>query len=181
MGNWKLRRYRGAFAAVRYEDNKRRRHTLGTADQVEAERLIEQLNRAERVPAQARTIADLWHAYLDEKQGQAIVVTMEHTGKALLPHFGAIEPEAITVQDCRAYTELRRSRGRADGTIHTELGHLRMVLTWGQKRGLIERAAHIERPPKPAPRDRYLTRDEVRRLRDAAERKRSPITLHTAA
>lgn len=43
-----------------------------------------------------------------------------------------------------------------------------MVLLWGEKRGLIEKAPHIVRPEKPAPVDRYLTREEVNRLLDAA-------------
>lgn len=169
MGDWKLRWFRGAFAAVRYENGKRHRHTLGTTDKAEAQRLIEQLNRAETTPEDARTINALWHAYLREYHGRSIAKTMSYTGKALIPHFGAIEPGAITIDDCRSYTDLRRAQGRADGSIHTELGHLRSVLVWAQKRRLIVHAPHIERPPKPAPKDRHLTREEVRRLRDAAE------------
>jgi integrase len=48
-----------------------------------------------------------------------------------------------------------------------------MVLLWGQKHGLIERAPPIERPAKPEPKDSYLTRSEIGRLIDAAK------TAHT--
>ena len=52
-----------------------------------------------------------------------------------------------------------------DGTLLTELGHLRMVLRWAEKHKLIDRAPHIERPPQPRPKeDKHLTRDEMRRL-----------------
>ncbi|MEM0922801.1 MAG: site-specific integrase, partial [Pseudomonadota bacterium] len=36
------------------------------------------------------------------------------------------------------------------------------------KRGLIEKAPHILRPPKPPPRDRWMTREEARAMIDAA-------------
>ena len=43
-----------------------------------------------------------------------------------------------------------------------------MVLRWAERQGLISHAPHIERPPKPRPRERHLTRAEVRSLLDAA-------------
>jgi integrase len=38
------------------------------------------------------------------------------------------------------------------------------VLNWAAKKGLIERAPFIELPPKPAPRERHLTRAEATAL-----------------
>jgi len=43
-----------------------------------------------------------------------------------------------------------------------------MVLVWAEKQGLIARAPHIEKPNKPKPVDKFLTRAEVRALMDAA-------------
>ena len=43
-----------------------------------------------------------------------------------------------------------------------------MVLVWAQKQGLIDRAPYIEKPAKPKPVDKFLTRAEVRALMDAA-------------
>lgn len=79
-----------------------------------------------------------------------------------------MEAESITIADCRAHTAARRGAGIKDGTIHTELGHLRMVLLWAQKQRLIAHAPDIERPSKPEPKDAHLTRDEVRGMVDAA-------------
>jgi integrase len=93
---------------------------------------------------------------------------MRYTWKALEAHFGTLEGEAVSVADCRTYTEHRRKAGKKDGSIHTELGHLRSVLVWAEKGRLIDRAPHIERPPKPDPKDGYLTRPEVTRLVEAA-------------
>lgn len=44
-----------------------------------------------------------------------------------------------------------------------------MVLVWAQKHGLIDHAPHIERPPKPKPREAHLTRGQVRLLLDSAQ------------
>lgn len=58
----------------------------------------------------------------------------------------------------------RTKAGIKKGSIWTELGHLRSSLMWAAKVGLIDRAPYIERPQKPAPKDRYLTRPEIDRL-----------------
>lgn len=162
---WRLGRYRGKWAAIRGSGGARERHTLGTADRPTAERMLRDLNR----PAVERgAVADIWNAYVADNAGKAVLATMQHTAKALswaMP----LEPGEITVEMCRAHTARRRAQGRQDGTIHTELGHLRMVLLWAQKRRLIDHAPHIERPAKPAAKDHYLSRDEVAKLIDAAD------------
>ena len=157
---WRLGKYRGQWAAVTGTGASRKRHALGK-DRADAERTIHRLNNPRPTHV---TVQWLWNQYIDEKRGRAVIETMGHTAKALMPHFGDHDPEAITVEQCRAYAANRRSQGRADGTIHTELGHLRTVLCWGVKRRHTTSAPHIERPQKPAPKDHHLTRDEARRL-----------------
>jgi hypothetical protein len=111
-------------------------------------------------PTSLATVAEVWEAYRKDKEPRAIATTMKHTGKAVLAHFGALDPVRITAEDCRAYTARRRAQGRSDGATHTELGHLRMALSWAAKPGrrLIPEAVEIERPQKPDPKDRWLTR-----------------------
>lgn len=82
----------------------------------------------------------------------------------ILPHLGAPRCEQLTADACRRYAAHRIGRGKSVGTVWTELGHLRIVTNWAAKSGLIDRAPHIVLPPKPAPRDRYLTRVEIDRL-----------------
>ena len=77
-----------------------------------------------------------------------------HTWKALAPLFAPLPAHAITVEHCKQHAARRRDAGIKDGTIHTELGHLRMVLLWAEKNGHIERAPYIERPGKPKPSER---------------------------
>jgi len=111
----------------------------------------------------------LWEAYLLDRAGRPIAETMRWTGKAILAHFGALRPDQISTEHCRTYADFRRMKGIQDGSIWTELGHLRSALNWAVKMNRIDRAPYIERPEKPAPKERWLTREEIRLLLDAAD------------
>lgn len=129
-------------------------------------------------------VKDIWEGYRREKSGRSVLEPMKYTWKALEPHFGEKEADQIGVADCRSYIAARKAvrearsgkhgvrkypNGIHDGTIHTELGHLRMVLLWAEKTGLIKKAPHIERPPKPSPSEKHLTREEAAALVRAAD------------
>lgn len=171
MPEWRLTRLQGEFCLVWDEarDGRtiRRRYRLGTSDKAEAARRAP-ARYAELTRPQGSTVADLWAGYVKDREGRAVLQTMLHTWKAIEARFGAMEGAAITIADCRAHTAERRERGRSDGTIHTELGHLRTVLKWAEAHRLIDRAPAIERPAKPDPKSGYLTRSEVSRLIAAA-------------
>lgn len=164
MPDWRLTRLRGEFCVTWDEaDGVRRRYRLGTADPKEAARLAAS-RYAELTRPRGTTIADLCKAYTIDREGRAVLGTMKFTWKALEARFGQMEGSALTVIDCREHTAERRKAGIQDGTIHTELGHLRTVLVWAEKNGLIDRAPHVERPAKPDPKEGYLKREEVARL-----------------
>ncbi|WP_182421992.1 site-specific integrase [Aureimonas sp. ME7] len=120
----------------------------------------------------------LWRGFTEDKAGKAVLATMVHTWKALGPRFGPIRGDMVTIADCRAHTKARREAGIKDGTIHTELGHLRMVLLWAADHKLIATAPRIERPSKPEPKERWLTRSEVKKLIDAAEKPHMKLVMH---
>jgi integrase len=161
-------RLRGGLCAYwRGPDGRRTRHQLSARTRAEAE--IEALGLYRRLTApRDQTVATIWQAYRADRDGRAVARTMEWTGKAVLAHFGTIHPASITTAACRAYVAARRKAGRADGAIWTELNHLRIALSWAARHQLIAAAPPIELPPRPAPKDRYLTRDEIARLLDAA-------------
>lgn len=166
---WTISRLRGGWALVFWQDGKRRRHSLGTASKSEAERLAPALFAQLTAPGGA-TVRELWEGYTRAKHGKAVLETMRHTYKALDARFGPMEGHLITTADCRAHTDARRKAGIKDGTIHTELGHLRMVLLWATEEKLIPEAPKIERPPKPLPKDKHLTKREVGKLIAAARK-----------
>lgn len=168
MPDWRLTRLNGEFCVTWDDpDGVRRRYRLGTTDAKEAARRATS-RYAELTRPKGTKVRDLWGAYRHAKDGLAVLETMKHTWKALELRFGELEGIAVSVDDCRAHTLERRAAGIQDGTIHTELGHLRMVLKWSENNGLIPRAPHIERPAKPDPKDYHISRAEALRLLDAA-------------
>lgn len=177
MPEWRITRLRGGFALTFDRDGRRHRFSLDTSDPREAQQLAPALY-AELTKPKGRRVADLWKAYEVEKEGRAVLTTMKYTWKALEPHFGHREGDSVTLDDCRSYTSRRRKLGRSDGSIHTELGHLRTVLKWAEKRRLISRAPDIDRPRKPEPKDRYLTKDEARAMLNVATLPHVRLSIH---
>lgn len=114
------------------------------------------------------TVADLWAAYVDDKEGRRVAVAMGFEWRAMKAHFGHLRPDEVTAAVCRSWTAKRRKAGTHDGTIWTELGHLRTVFNWAVQTDRIKKAPKIERPAKPDPKDRYLTVAEAEKLVHAA-------------
>lgn len=165
MPQYTIGRLKSGFCIYWYEkDGRRRRYRLSARTYQEAQGEARSLITQLRAMSAGPTLEELWEAYCEDRKGRRIAEHMAQTGKNILPVFGKFRPEQITTQDCRNYIALRRDLGRSDHTIHTELGHLRICLSWGAKTRLISWAPPIERPQAPPPRDRYLTHAEIERL-----------------
>jgi len=166
--DYRLTSYRGAWAVGVWEDGRRTgRFTLGTSDRKEAERRLDHFRRSAEKPAQV-TVTYLWEAYRADKAGKRIVENMGFSGRAVLPFFGHLLPDEVTTEKCRAYHKARKKAGRKPGTVWTELNHLQITLNWAHGQRLIPYEVVVERPAKPAPRDRRLTASESQRLMAAA-------------
>lgn len=164
MPEYRLCLYRGKFA-VTWVDEKlgRQRRSLGTDDRSQANRLLVDFEVSQtRVHAQLapQTIGSLWAAYRKQAEGRPVAVTMGHEEKALKERFFHLPPEAIKDALVDEHIAARREQGRSDGTIWTELGHLRIVLSWAVKKGLIDKAPYVKRPRQPKPKRDFLTRDQ---------------------
>jgi integrase len=170
-------RLRGGFAVSWIDGGKRRRFQLKARSRKAAEAEAVDIIRRETAPVGGLTVAAIWEAYRDDRAGRPIAHTMGYS-PAVLGHFGHLRPDQVSTTCCREFTAARRAHGRSDGTIWTELGHLRTALGWAAKRRLIERAPYIERPAKPAPRERWLTRPEIARLLDAATIPHVRLAIH---
>ena len=160
----RIGRLNGGYVVTWWEDDKRRRYRLDAQSRAAAETEALAVYQRETLKAVGTTIGSLWEMYRQEKQGRRVAVAMGFEWKAMQDHFGALRPEDLTIEICRRYTALRRQAGKHDGTIWTELGHLRTVMTWARNARLIPFAPMIERPQKPAPKDRWLTRAEIEKL-----------------
>jgi integrase len=163
MSDYRLQRFRGGWAVAIYSDGKRiSRQQLEARDAADAAEKFRQVVEAAKRPA-TPTVSALWEAYRADRAGRRIAENMEWSGKPILAFFGSQLADSISVARCRDYVAERRKAKKHDGTIWTELGHLRIVLKWAEKLGY-GRAPHIERPRKPPPLDRHLTREQFDRL-----------------
>lgn len=168
MRTYTLQRFRGGWAIATYEDGERiGRHQLPAASASEAAEQYERLKAEYERPART-TVTLIWDAFMVAMAGRPISTTMGFERKAVLAHFGKMDPTRIGENTCLQYAETRRKLGRKDGTIWTELGHLRTALKWAEKTRVIDRASEIARPPKPDPKTRYLTKKEASKLLAAA-------------
>jgi len=172
---YRIGRLNGKFVVTWWGgDGKRRRYRLAAGTREEATGEAADLIRNLRAKAAGSTIDELWQLYRREKQGRRVAETMDFEWRKMKPFFGHLRPEQITSDLCREYAAVRRKtigrnkRKIQDGSIWTELGHLRTVFRWAADRKLIPFAPPVERPAKPAPKDRWLTEAEVRRLVAAA-------------
>jgi integrase len=168
MPEYRVGRLKGKFVVTWIDaEGRRHRHRLDAKDARGAENEAPGIFATISKP-RGSSVKELWNAYVADRQGRAVIATMTHTWKALADRFGLFPGDAITPEDCRAHTAARRNAGIKDGTIATELGHLRMVLRWAEKRRLIERASPIERPTPPKRKEFHLTREQCRQLIDNA-------------
>lgn len=170
MPDFTISRLRGGFAVSWIESGKRRRFQLAARSRKEAEAEARDIIRRETAPRGGMTIAALWDAYRADRDGRPIAAKMKHC-PAVLEFFGHLRPDQITPDHGKQYETVRAAQGIKPGSIWTEIGHVRTVCQWAAKPGrrLIAEAPTIDRPKKPAPRDRWLTREEAARLIGAAE------------
>lgn len=164
MRDYRIGRLKGRFVVMWDDAGRRRRYRLAADTAKEAAREARDLLIKLDAPKAGASVAQVWDAYQVDMGQRRQAAKLEQTGRNILPEFGHLSAEWITAEDCRAYIARRRSQGRKDATIRTEMGCLRAALKWGQKSGIIQRAPAIEMPPSPPPRERYLTRAEAQSL-----------------
>lgn len=166
MAGISIGRFRGGYCVYWWENGARRRYSLKARTRAEAEAEGRDRYLRETAPVGGLTVAAIWASYIEHLGEKPTAETMRHTGKAVLAHFGALRPDQISIADCRDYASQRMAAGRRQGSVHTELGHLRSAMNWATKARLIDRAPHIERPAKPASDVRPLSDAQIRALLD---------------
>lgn len=108
------------------------------------------------------TVAAIVDAYLADRRGHVSdIERLENAAKAIKRHVGTLRPEHLAK---RLYWQRRAKDGVGDGTVLKECVTLRSALRLAAKERWITVAPHIDAPPKPAPRDRWLTREEAATL-----------------
>lgn len=156
----RLAEYRGKWAVVWSEGGATKRRSLGTSDRGEAERRFADF-RAGLSRGGGATVRGRVEAYAADLEARGkSSERLRDAYKNLAETFGRLRPDQVDRESSRRYAEVRRARGASDGTIRTELGRLSSALKGTE--------ARVELPQAPAPRERFLTRDEFKALRGAA-------------
>jgi integrase len=173
-------RLRGGFCVYWDVDGKRTRHQLQARTRAEAEaEAIDVFRRHHFIKSQVgMTVAQIWEEYRKDLGDRPTATTMGYTGKAVLAHFGHYRPDQITTDLCRDYAKKRVGDGISQGAVHTELGHLRSAMNFAVKNRIIEKAPHIERPAKPMPKERHLSKEDVARLIESASAPHIALAIH---
>lgn len=162
-----------------------RRASSRTTDLAEAKIWFSEwllMEQGRPAPGQKLTVADLWSVY----ELKHIRVKVADGGdrhdaawKNMQPHFGHLTTQQVTEDAVAKYCSKRRMGGigrtSRDSTIRTELLYLIACFNWcaspKRKPPILSRVdvPHIDLPPPPAPRDRWLTTDEIGKLLKSAE------------
>lgn len=154
---YRLKLYRGNWAIVWSERGSTRRLSLGTDDREAAkvayEDWVAKLSASPK--PQYVTAGKILEGYFAARP-------KVFPRRWLLEFFRSTLPSNINRPLCERYIEFRSSVSSA--TIWSELGILSVALRWAVKEQWIERAPHIHRPPAPAPRDRWITKEEADKL-----------------
>jgi integrase len=137
--------------------------SLRTADLGEAKRRLADWH----AKPSGETVGELVSSYLADKDKTAIrAVDLRGAWKQAEGTFGHLLPRQVTRDLCRAYRDQRYAAGRKPNTVRKELEVIRAALNFHKKGG----DAVFELPSPPPPKERYLTRDEARRLLKACRR-----------
>lgn len=110
--------------------------------------------------------SDLWRAYIADRQAEGVnTKQLEYRWRKLAPFFGYKMGNAITKDDCKAYTKERLAQGVKSVTARTELVLLRACLNLKYGKG----GTKIWVPPASPPRDHHLTKEELNTLLEAID------------
>ena len=161
---YRIGRLGDGFVVTWWENGKRRRFRLDALSRKAAETEAISVIRRQVTKGTVPTVETLWTLYRKEKEGRRTAAAMLSEWKVIGPHFGHLRHDQISTETCRSYVRAQRKAKRKDGTIWTEMGRLRTVLEWARQGQIIPYAPMIERPQKPAPKDRWLNDGEVTKL-----------------
>ncbi|MFT8777728.1 MAG: site-specific integrase [Gluconacetobacter liquefaciens] len=147
--------------------HQRKRLSTGCTDRASAELVLSKYAfDLSRPQTQAVGISQILDLYLADRR-DALKPGAERLAfahKPLSAWFGEKPVEAVTEPECRSYIRNRLSGGISTSTARTEMQALRAALRWAAKEKLTAEAPHIPLPPRAAPKERWLTRDEAQAL-----------------
>lgn len=169
----------GVYYAFWSENRRSKRKSMGTSDRNAAEQRFAQWlllgghkGGAVGEAKPSLTVAELWSVYEAKHVPEtAAPATLRYSWKNLEGHFGKLAVAEIDQTVVDEYEDTRLEAGAKTGTVRRELVTLRAMLNWHAspergRRRLLEKAdvPAFTLPDESAPRDRWLTTEEIDRL-----------------
>lgn len=170
---WKICTYRGKPAATRGSKDAKRRITIPESYPGGPEAFVRRLNAEAEIarrPGPA-TIDRILELYIEDRAAAGIVniSRIKEVRRSLKDVWGRLYPEELDTTACREFIKRGRRKKLSDATIRSELAYLQAALNFAAASKVIPSAPKLEKPPPPRPRDRWLSRDEVRKLLEACQ------------
>ena len=176
----KLEWYRGAWYVLWWDGDKRRRTATGTARETGARQFLADFEASLEAHPLKLTVAEALTRYSAHRKGKVVAHDrLDDAAGALRVGLGDLRVDQVTQGRWDTYAKHRVTRPRpnakdhkprpvSSGTLRREFNVLRAALRRAWKDGYLPRPPELEVPADSAPRDRYLTKDEARRLIGAA-------------
>lgn len=172
-----LEQYRGKWAVVWWEQGKRQRRSTGCTDEKTARQFLSDFeSELEKRPIRLG-MDEAFVRYVDSRRDKVSALSrLIEAAQALSRDLGHLRVDQI---DQRAWDQYAAGRTKhkknggdtgepvSAGTLRREFNVLRAALRRAWKDGFLVRPPEIEPPRDSAPRDRFLTKEEAKRLLDA--------------
>lgn len=169
---WRIGRHRGHYCAVTGKGVDRRRVKLDAADAEGAASSVRELNlKTQRLSLPERlTLRQLFTLYENDREANGVVnlTRIKEVGRTLNPIWGELTAEEISKVEVERFIKARRAVGCTNGGIRNDLAYITAALNFAVEEKLIARAPKIAKPPAGRPRERFLEKDELLMLIDAA-------------
>ena len=172
--------YRGAWYVLWWDGDKRRRTAAGTTREAGARQFLADFEASLEAHPLKLTVGEALDRYSAHRQGKIVAQDrLDDAAGALRAAIGHLRVDQVTQPRWDAYAAQRVTRPRpnakehtprpvSSGTLRREFNVLRAALRRAWKDGYLARPPELEVPADSAPRDRYLTKVEARKLIDAA-------------
>ncbi|HET9068646.1 MAG TPA: site-specific integrase, partial [Amaricoccus sp.] len=122
------------------------------------------------------TFQDLKEVYHKHLGDRIMARQVEGIWKYMGPALGSFRANQINDETMKEFLEerqkkaiQRRGRPLSDGTLLRDVVIAQTILNYGTKKNLIDFGVHLTKPVKPAPKEIWFDRSEIRRLLDEVE------------
>lgn len=183
----RLKLIRGKYYVEWWDAGERRRLSTGTADPKRAQQALADFQHEQAASPSHQTVRDALDRYLKNRRSKVEAVErMEQCAAAISAGLGGLRIEQVNQTQWDRYSAQRVTkpghnardhvaRPVSTGTLRREFNVLRAALRQAWKDGHLIKPPPLEPPQDSAPRDRYLTKEEARRLLNAT------VTPHVRA